>query len=51
MDRDPFVVRSNITRYREMLQTETDEGRRATLQRLIAEFEAKLPRPPQEPAS
>jgi hypothetical protein len=43
MDHDPFVVSTNIARYRALLQTETDETRRRTLRQLIAEFEAKVP--------
>ena len=37
-----FVAEQNIRHFREMLASETDEQRRESLRRLIAEEEAKL---------
>ena len=46
---DRMVARLNIEHYRRLLARETDEQRRKTLQRLLAEEEAKLSDPgPQE---
>lgn len=46
---DRSVARLNIEHFRRLLATETDEDRRRTLQRLLAEEEAKLVNPgPQE---
>lgn len=42
---DRSVTRLNIEHYRKLLATETDELRRQTLLRLLAEEEAKLARP------
>lgn len=39
---DRTVARLNIERYRQLLATETDEGRRQLLLRLIAEEEVKI---------
>jgi len=39
---DRAVARLNIEHYRRLLATETDEARRQTLLRLLAEEEAKL---------
>lgn len=39
---DRSVARLNIEHYRKLLATETDETRRQTLVRLLAEEEAKL---------
>lgn len=39
---DRTVARLNIEHYRKLLATETDEPRRKTLLRLLAEEEAKL---------
>ena len=39
---DRAVARLNIEHYRKLLATETDEARRQTLLRLLAEEEAKL---------
>lgn len=39
---DKAVARLNIEHYRELLTTETDNTKRATLLRLSAEEEAKL---------
>ena len=39
---DRTVARLNIEHYRKLLETETDEKKRATLTRLLAEEEAKL---------
>lgn len=39
---DKAIARLNIEHYRKLLATETDEGKRETLQRLLAEEEAKL---------
>jgi hypothetical protein len=39
---DRTVARLNIEHYRRLLATETDAARRQTLQRLLAEEEAKL---------
>jgi hypothetical protein len=44
MDHGPLVIRMNLVRYQALLEKETDEKRRETLQRLIADYEAKLPR-------
>lgn len=49
MDRDPFVVRTNLARYRDLLRTETDEEKRRMLRRLIAEFESKAASPAEDP--
>lgn len=43
MDQTPLVIRRNITRYRAMLENETDESKREMLRRLIADCEAELP--------
>jgi hypothetical protein len=42
---DRTVARLNIEHYRRLLATETDESRRQTLQKLLAEEEAKLADP------
>jgi hypothetical protein len=39
---DRTIARLNIEHYRKLLSVETDEVRRATLLRLLAEEEAKL---------
>lgn len=39
---DRSVARLNIEHYRRLLARETDENRRQTLQRLLAEEEAKI---------
>lgn len=39
---DRTVARYNIDHYRRLLATETDEARRQTLLRLLAEEEAKI---------
>lgn len=39
---DRTVARLNIEHYRRLLAKETDEGRRQTILRLLAEEEAKL---------
>ena len=39
---DRSVARLNIQRYRQLLAEEIDEAKRALLQRLLAEEEAKL---------
>jgi hypothetical protein len=39
---DKFVAHQNIEHYRGKLATETDEGQRQILLRLLAEEEAKL---------
>ena len=39
---DKAVAELNIEHYRKLLSTETDPTRRATLERLLAEEEAKL---------
>jgi hypothetical protein len=39
---DRTVARLNIEHYRRLLAQETDEARRQTLRRLLAEEEAKL---------
>jgi len=39
---DPTVARLNIEHYRRLLAHETDEARRQTIMRLLAEEEAKL---------
>lgn len=39
---DRTVARLNIEHYRRLIAKETDETRRQTLQRLLAEEEAKL---------
>ena len=50
---DRSVARLNIEHYRRLLATETDEARRQTLLRLLAEEEAKLagPGPAREKAA
>ncbi|MEJ2377890.1 MAG: hypothetical protein P8Y71_21695 [Pseudolabrys sp.] len=42
---DRTVARLNIEHYRRLLANETDEQRRQTIQRLLAEEEAKLAGP------
>lgn len=42
---DRSIARLNIEHYRKLLATETDETRRQTLLRLLAEEEAKLAKP------
>jgi hypothetical protein len=37
-----FIIRENLRRYRNRLQSEKDHGTRETLIRLIADEEAKL---------
>ena len=46
---DRRVAKLNIVHYKRLLESETDETRRQTLMRLLAEEEAKLAdsRPPQ----
>lgn len=39
---DRAVARLNIEHYRKLLATETDDAKRETLHRLLAEEEAKL---------
>ena len=39
---DKAVAQLNIEHYRKLLSTETDQTKRTTLQRLLAEEEAKL---------
>ena len=39
---DRTVARLNVEHYRRLLATELDEGKRRTLQRLLAEEEAKV---------
>jgi len=41
---DRFVARHNIEHFRELISTETDEGKLKTLRRLLAEEEEKLKR-------
>ena len=48
---DKLVARLNIEHYRKVLATETDETRRETLIRLLADEEAKLAAIEQSPAS
>lgn len=43
---DRTVASLNIEHYKRLLATETDEQRRQTLLKLLAEEEAKLTRPP-----
>lgn len=47
---DRTVARLNVEHYRRLLAKETDEMRRQTLMRLLAEEEAKLadPAPPEK---
>jgi hypothetical protein len=41
-----FVARQNIEHFKDLLSRETDKGRRALLERMIAEEQAKLgPKP------
>ena len=42
MSADPIHARENIARFRDLLRSESDESKRQTILRLIAEFEAKL---------
>jgi hypothetical protein len=39
---DRTVAHLNVEHYRRLLEKETDEGRRQTLMRLLAEEEAKI---------
>jgi hypothetical protein len=41
---DRSVARLNIDHFRKLLQSETDDAKRAMLQKLLAEQEAKLER-------
>jgi hypothetical protein len=41
---DRFVAQHNIEHFRELIAKETDQGKRQTLRRLLAEEEAKLKR-------
>jgi len=43
---DRSIAQLNIEHFRRLLATETDETRRRTLLRLLAEEEAKLANPP-----
>ncbi len=47
---DRTVAHMNVEHYRRLLAIETDEARRQTLQRLLAEEEAKIidSRPPEK---
>jgi len=36
------IIRSNIERYRRMLQTDLEQTTRSTVQKLLGEFEAML---------
>jgi hypothetical protein len=38
-----WVIRQNIRRYRELLKVEPDGEKRRTLEKLLAEQEARLP--------
>ena len=42
MSADPIQARENIARFRELSRSETDESKRQTILRLIAEFEGML---------
>jgi uncharacterized caspase-like protein len=44
-DMDRSIARLNVEHFRRLLAKETDETRRQTLQRLLAEEEAKLAEP------
>ncbi len=48
---DKFVARANIAQFRKLLAKETDEAKRETLARLLAEEEAKLASLIQEPTN
>ncbi len=37
------IIRLNVERYRRMLQIEVDEDARRAIQKILEEFEAKLP--------
>jgi hypothetical protein len=39
---DKFIAKANIAHFRKLLAKETDEAKRQTLARLLAEEEAKL---------
>jgi len=41
MNIDTFIERQNITHYLDLLKSESDPGKRETLQRLLAEEKAK----------
>jgi hypothetical protein len=44
MQHEPFVVRTNIDRFRARLEREQDQATRETLEDLIAEYEGQIPR-------
>jgi hypothetical protein len=48
---DKFVARANIAHYRKLLAKETDEVKRETLARLLADEEAKLASLTQDPTA
>jgi len=48
---DRTVAHLNIEHYRRLLASETDERKRATLKRLLAEEEAKLAAAKQNPSA
>ena len=39
---DEFIAKANIEHFKEQLKTETDEGKRRVLERLLADEEQKL---------
>lgn len=43
------IIKANIERFKLLLQTETDPTKRAMELRLLAEEEAKLPKPETKP--
>jgi len=44
MEHEPFVVRTNVDRFRARLEREPDRATRETLEQLIAEYEGQSPR-------
>jgi len=42
MEENPYIIRMNISHYRELLKLDVDDVKRATVKRLLAEAEAAL---------
>jgi len=42
MEENPYIIRMNISHYRELLKLDVDDVKRATVKRLLAEAEASL---------
>ena len=42
MEENPYIIRMNISHYRELLKLDVDDVKRATVERLLAEAETAL---------